>query len=125
MNATAYANRIIPRARGEAAQVLQSAQAYRESVIAEAQGQADRFVAIYNEFALAPEVTRRRMYLETMERVLGRSDLIILDQDGNGAIPYLPLDQLGRNRAAPDTAASGSNTQNNRTAGGSNTGGQQ
>ncbi|MEE2526277.1 FtsH protease activity modulator HflK [Hyphobacterium sp. HN65] len=97
LNATAHANRVIPEARGEAAQITQSAQAYRDSVIAEAQGEADRFVAIYDEYALSPEVTRRRMYLETMERILGNSELIILDQEGN-AVPYLPLDQLGRNR---------------------------
>ncbi len=98
LQATAYANSVIPRARGEAAQLTESAQAYRDSVIAEAQGQADRFTSIYDEYIQAPDVTRRRMYLETMERVLGRSDLIVLDQDGAGAIPYLPLDQLGRNR---------------------------
>lgn len=109
LNATAYANSIIPQARGEAARLIQGAQAYRDSVIAEAQGQADRFVSIYNEFAQAPEVTRRRMYLETMERVLGRSDLIILDQQGGGAVPYLPLDQLGRNRGQADQSTSGSN----------------
>ncbi|QNL18289.1 FtsH protease activity modulator HflK [Hyphobacterium sp. CCMP332] len=97
LNATAHANRVIPEARGNAAQLRQEAQGYRDSVIAEAQGDADRFVAIYNEYALAPDVTRRRMYLETMERVLGGSELIILDEQG-GAIPYLPLDQLGRNR---------------------------
>lgn len=110
LNATAYANRVIPEARGDAARLLQQAEAYRDSVIAEAQGQADRFNAIYDEYRQAPEVTRRRMYLETMEQVLGRSDLIILDEQG-GAIPYLPLDQLGRNRsAAPqrdDTTAGG------------------
>ncbi|MEE2566962.1 FtsH protease activity modulator HflK [Hyphobacterium marinum] len=99
LNATAHANSVIPAARGEAASITQQAQAYRDSVIAEAQGQADRFVAIYNEYTQAPEVTRRRMFLETMEQVLGRSELIILDEQG-GAVPYLPLDQLGRNRAA-------------------------
>jgi membrane protease subunit HflK len=97
LNATAHANRVIPEARGTAAQTIQAATAYRDSVIAEAQGDADRFVAIYNEYAAAPDVTRRRMYLETMERVLGNSELIILDEQG-GAVPYLPLDQLGRNR---------------------------
>jgi membrane protease subunit HflK len=107
LDATAYANSIVPEARGEAARLRQNAQAYRDSVIAEAQGQADRFVAIYNEYAAAPDVTRRRMYLETMEAVLGRSELIILDQDGNGAVPYLPLDQLGRARGpAPETDVS-------------------
>lgn len=97
LNATAHANRVIPEARGTAAQTIQAATAYRDSVIAEAQGDADRFVAIYEEYAAAPDVTRRRMYLETMERVLGNSELIILDEQG-GAVPYLPLDQLGRNR---------------------------
>lgn len=97
LNATAYANEILPRARGTAARLVQEAEAYRDSVIAEAQGQADRFVAVYEEYAQAPEVTRRRMYLETMEDVLGHSELIILDQEG-GAVPYLPLDQLGRQR---------------------------
>ena len=109
LEATAYANSVIPQARGEAARLIQSAQGYRESVIAEAQGQADRFVAIYQEYAQAPEVTRRRMYLETMERVLGGSELIILDQQG-GAVPYLPLDRLGRDRVLPDQTTSGSNT---------------
>jgi len=97
LNATAHLNRVIPEARGRAAELRQEAQGYRDSVIAEAQGDADRFVAIHTEYALAPDVTRRRMYLETMERVLGGSELIILDEQG-GAVPYLPLDQLGRNR---------------------------
>jgi membrane protease subunit HflK len=97
LDATAHANRVIPEARGVAAQLTQEAQAYRDNVIAEAQGDADRFVAIYEEYVQAPDVTRRRMYLETMERVLGESDLMILDGDA-GALPYLPLDQLGQNR---------------------------
>jgi modulator of FtsH protease HflK len=101
LNATAHLNRVIPEARGRAAELRQEAQGYRDSVIAEAQGDADRFVAIYQEYALAPDVTRRRMYLETMERVLGGSELIILDEQG-GAVPYLPLDQLGRNRTQGD-----------------------
>ena len=101
------ANQIIPEARGEAARLVEQATGYRERVIAEAQGQADRFNAIYAEYAQAQDVTRQRMYLETMERILGRSELIILDQSGNGAVPYLPLDRLGQNRGAV-TEASGS-----------------
>lgn len=97
LNATAYANRVIPEARGEAARLVQAAEAYLVSRVAEAQGEAERFVAVYQEYAAAPEVTRRRMFLETMELVVGRSELIIIDQDG-GAVPYLPLDQLGRQR---------------------------
>lgn len=101
------ANQIVPEARGEAARLLEQAAGYRDRVIAEAEGQADRFNAIYAEYAVARDVTRQRMYLETMERVLGRSELIILDQSGNGAVPYLPLDRLGQNRGVI-TEASGS-----------------
>lgn len=101
------ANQIVPEARGEAARLLQQAQGYRDQVIAQAEGRAARFNSIYTEYRQAPEVTRQRMYLETMERVLGRSELIILDQDGGGAVPYLPLDQLGRNRG-PRSEAAGS-----------------
>ena len=97
LDATAHANRVIPAARGVAAQLTQAAQAYRDSVIAQAQGDADRFVAIYDEYAQAPEVTRQRMYLETMERVFQRSDLLVLDGDA-GALPYLPLNELGQSR---------------------------
>ena len=105
LQATAYANRIVPEARGDAVRLLEEARGYRDQVVAEAQGQADRFNAIYDEYAQAPDVTRERMYLETMERVLGRSELLILDQNGNGAVPYLPLDQLGRNRGDANRAA--------------------
>lgn len=97
LDATRHANTVIPNARGVAAQVTQAAQAYRDSVVAQAQGDADRFNAIYDEYVLAPDVTRQRMYLETMELVIGRSDLLLLDGQA-GALPYLPLDQLGQNR---------------------------
>jgi len=93
------ANRIVPEARGEAARLLQQAEGYRDQVVAQAEGRASRFNSIYTEYVQAPEVTRQRMYLETMEQVIGRSELIILDQaGGNGAVPYLPLDRLGQNR---------------------------
>lgn len=97
LNATAHANSVIPAARGEAAQLTQAAQAYRDSVIAQARGDAERFISIYDEYAQAPDVTRRRMYLETLERVIGRSDITILDGQA-GAVPYLPLNELGQNR---------------------------
>jgi len=97
LDATAYANQVVPQARGVSAQLTQAAEAYLESVVARADGDADRFVAVYNEYSQAPEVTRRRMYLETMERLLSRSDLIVLD-DSAGAVPYLPLNELGQNR---------------------------
>lgn len=90
-----YANDIVPRARGEAQQILQNAQAYRDQVIADATGQADRFTLILREYQRAPQVTRERMYLETMEKVLNRTDKLILDSD-SGAVPYLPLDRVNR-----------------------------
>jgi membrane protease subunit HflK len=93
--ANRYANDIVPRARGEAQQILQDAQAYRDRVIADATGEADRFTQILTEYQKAPQVTRERMYLETMERVLNRSDKLILDSD-SGAVPYLPLDRVNR-----------------------------
>jgi membrane protease subunit HflK len=77
--AGAYANRVVPEARGEAERILQEARAYKEQVVAEASGQTARFLKVYEEYKKAPEVTRQRMYLETMERVLGGADKIILD----------------------------------------------
>ena len=93
--ANRYANDIIPRARGAAEQIIQDAEAYREQVIADATGQANRFKQILGEYEQAPQVTRERMYLETMERVLNRSDKLILDNN-SGAVPYLPLDAVNR-----------------------------
>lgn len=93
--ANRYANEIVPRARGEAQVILQDAQAYRDRVIADATGEADRFKQILSEYRKAPQVTRERMYLETMESVLGRTDKLILDSD-SGAVPYLPLDRVNR-----------------------------
>jgi modulator of FtsH protease HflK len=93
--AFAYANRIVPEARGEAERILQAARAYKEQTVAEATGQTARFLKVYEEYKKAPEVTRKRMYLETMERILGGTDKIILDsKGGQGVVPFLPLDQL-------------------------------
>ncbi|MGI3187384.1 FtsH protease activity modulator HflK [Nioella aestuarii] len=96
--ADAYANQVLAGARGEAAQLLEEAEAYRAQVVNEAQGEASRFSAVLAEYRLAPEVTRQRLYLETMERVLGGMETIILDTDSTGGVvPYLPLNEL-RNR---------------------------
>lgn len=94
--ADAYANQKLAGARGESAQVLQEAEGYRARVVNEAEGEASRFVAVYDEFAKAPEVTRKRLYLETMERVLGGVEKIIIDEQagGQGVVPYLPLNEL-------------------------------
>jgi membrane protease subunit HflK len=98
--AQTYANRVVPEARGDAARVIQAAEGYRERVVFDARGQASRFVKIYDEYAKAPEVTRRRMYLETMERVFDGMDKVIVDsatsKNGGGVVPYLPLGELGR-----------------------------
>ncbi|SHH83118.1 FtsH protease activity modulator HflK [Marivita hallyeonensis] len=99
--ADAYANRVLAEARGEAAQVLEQAEGYRARVVNEAEGEASRFLAVLGEYRNAPEVTRKRLYLETMEEVLGRVDKIILDESseggGSGVVPYLPLNELRRN----------------------------
>lgn len=93
--ADAYANRVLAQARGEAAQALETAEAYRAQVVNGATGEASRFGAILNEYRKAPEVTRKRMYLETMEEVLGRVDKVIIDENGgSGVVPYLPLNEL-------------------------------
>ena len=97
--AIAVQNDVVPRARGEAAEILQNAEAYRDRVIAESQGEAERFNLIYEEYRLAPVVTRQRMYLETIEEVYGPAEKIILDSNNaSGIVPYLPLDKLGTNR---------------------------
>ncbi len=99
--AEAYANRVVPEARGASARIVQEAEGYREQTVAEAKGQAARFTQVYDEYRKAPEVTRERMYLETMERVLGGVSKIIIDQNGGqGVVPYLPLGQLDAPRPA-------------------------
>ena len=93
--AEAYANDVIPRARGEAAKILQAAEAYKKEVVARAEGEASRFIAIYTEYAKAKVVTQERMYLETMEKVLADIDKVIIDKNsGQGVVPYLPLPEL-------------------------------
>jgi modulator of FtsH protease HflK len=110
--ADAYANQVLAGARGESAQILEQAEGYRAQVVNEAEGEASRFLAVLTEYRDAPDVTRRRLYLETMERVLGSVDLVILDQESggsNGVVPYLPLDQLRRNPANTTTTTGSSN----------------
>lgn len=100
--ADAYANKAVAGARGEAAQLLQEAEGYRAQVVNEAEGEASRFSAVYAEYAKAPDVTRKRLYLETMEKVLGSVDKVIIDenaQGGNGVVPYLPLNELNKGGA--------------------------
>jgi len=102
--ADAYANRKTAEARGESAQLLEAAEGYRARVVNDAIGEASRFEAVLTEYTAAPDVTRKRLYLETMEKVFGEVDKIILEnQDGGGAqgvVPYLPLNELRQNRGS-------------------------
>jgi membrane protease subunit HflK len=107
--AQTYANRVVPEARGRVAQITQAAEAYRQQTVQEANGQTSRFLQIYEQYKKAPDVTRERMYLETMERVLGGADKIIIDsgKDGAGVVPYLPLNELTRSPPARNPATGG------------------
>jgi membrane protease subunit HflK len=105
--ADAYANRVLAEARGQAAQIIEDAEGYRAQVTNDALGQASRFSAILTEYQNAEDVTRRRIYLETMERVLGDVNKVILDPSvaggeggGTGVVPFLPLNDLMRNGSA-------------------------
>lgn len=99
--ARAYRNTQVLEAEGTAARLLQEAEGYRDAVIADSEGEAERFRLIYEEYKLAPRVTRQRMYLETIEEIYSDADKIILDNDaGTGVVPYLPLDKLGRTGGA-------------------------
>jgi len=98
--ADAYANQVLAGARGDSAQLLEQAEGYRAQVVNEAAGEASRFTAVLGEYKKAPTVTRKRLYLETMEKVLGGTDIILLDDNvggGQGVVPYLPLNELRRN----------------------------
>jgi modulator of FtsH protease HflK len=111
--ADAYANKATAGARGQAAQLLEEAEAYRAQVVNNAEGEASRFLAVYEEYVKAPDVTRQRMYLETMEKVLGGMNKIILDgvaggEAGQGVVPFLPLNELNRMNSA-GAAVEGSN----------------
>lgn len=108
--ADAYANTVTAGARGQAAQLLEEAEAYRAQVVNNAEGEASRFLSVYAEYVKAPEVTRKRMYLETMEKVLGGMNKVILDgvsggEAGQGVMPFLPLNDLLK----PATSTGGTN----------------
>ena len=103
------ANRIVPDAKGRAAKILQEAEGYRQQAIAEAKGQSARFLKVYDEYAKAKEVTRERIYLETMERILGGSEKLVVTGNatgGQGVVPYLPLNELTPRRQPAATSGS-------------------
>jgi len=95
----AHRNEVTENAVGTAAKLVEAAEAYKQEVVSVANGETDRFLAVYKEYKRAPKVTRQRIYLETIEEVYGDADKIVLDSDaGSGVVPYLPLDQLTKNR---------------------------
>lgn len=101
--AQTYGNRVVPEAKGRAARIVQDAQAYRAQVVANAKGQTSRFLQVYAQYKKAPDVTRQRIYLDTMERILAGTDKTIIDTGAKspGVVPYLPLTELGKPPAAP------------------------
>ncbi len=103
-----YANTLLGNARGQSSKIREDAAAYKSRVVQEAEGEAARFVSIYNEYAKSPEVTRKRLYLETMEQVLGGSEKVIVEPGttGSGVVPYLPLPAL-QSRSTPTDATGG------------------
>ena len=123
--ADAYSNQIVPEARGNAQRLLEEAQAYKERVIAQSRGEAERFNKLYAEYRLAPEVTKSRMYIDTIESVMSNSTKVMIDVDGGNNLLYLPLDKImeqsqgNRSTSQTDPASgpnynSGSNERNTR-----------
>lgn len=107
--AEAYANTVVPEARGRASRMLEEANAYREQVVAKAQGEADRFKKLLVEYEKAPEVTRERLYLDAISSVYSNSSKVLIDVEGGNNMMYLPLDQIVKNR--PVMTSSGSDSQ--------------
>ncbi|RUZ51749.1 FtsH protease activity modulator HflK [Mesorhizobium sp. M7A.F.Ca.US.007.01.1.1] len=108
--ANQYSNQKLGQARGEAAQIREDAAAYKNRVVQEAEGEAQRFISVYDEYAKAPDVTRKRLYLETMEKVLKDSSKVIVEQgNGQGVVPYLPLPALQPKAPAPAAPVTGGN----------------
>ncbi len=108
--AQTYANRVVPEARGRAAKIVQDAEAYKSQTVADANGQTSRFLQVYDQYKKAPDVTRQRIYLETMEHVFGDTDKTIIDtgpQSGPGVVPYLPLPSLPLSLPSPPASTGG------------------
>ncbi len=106
-----YANTLLGNARGQAAKIREDAAAYKSRVVQEAEGEAQRFISVYNQYAKAPEVTRRRLYLETMEQVLGGANKVVVEPGttGSGIVPYLPLPELkSQQQSSSESSASSS-----------------
>jgi membrane protease subunit HflK len=123
--ARVHANSVVPEARGQAARVIQEAEGYKAATVALAEGEARRFILLLDEYRKAPEITRKRLYLQTMENVFARSQKVLMDADSSGNVLYLPLDQLGGGGSGgrplmppvvtPDKGPVGENSATNRT----------
>ena len=92
--AEAYANDIVPKARGDAAKMIQEAEGYKAKVVADSEGEAKRFSKLLVEYQRAPEVTRERLYIDAIESVYGNSNKVLMDSEGSGNLMYLPIDKL-------------------------------
>lgn len=110
-HAEAYANKVIPEARGQAKRAVENASAYRDETIARAEGDAARFSNLYSEYKKAPDVTRERLYIETVESVLSKSSKVLVDVKGGNNMMYLPLDKLISSKTATQTMPSQELTQ--------------
>lgn len=104
-DARAYNNTIIPEARGSAKQILQRAEGYRQAAVAEAQGQALRFEAVLKQYLKAPEITKKRIYIETMKSILKGTNKVLIDQKSQGVLPFLPMPDFRPKTQLPDTPA--------------------
>ncbi|MGZ8903543.1 MAG: FtsH protease activity modulator HflK [Methylobacter sp.] len=98
--AEAYSNDVVPKARGAAARKMQEAEGYKEQVIAQAEGESNRFSKLLAEYAKAPDVTRKRLYIEAMESVLGETNTVLVDVKGSNNMLYLPLDKMIQNQSS-------------------------
>jgi membrane protease subunit HflK len=109
--ADAYANSVVPEARGKAQRMLEEANAYKEQVIAQAEGEADRFVKLHTEYRKAPKVTRERLYLDSISKVYGNATKVMVDVEGGNNMMYLPLDKImeSNSRTRNDSSSSSSN----------------
>jgi len=123
--AQAYFNKVTQEAQGQATQLVKQAEAYRAEKVALAQGDAQRFLSVYAQYKKNPDVTSRRLYLETIEGIMGKMNKVLIDTGSGGAVPYLPLDQLLKQQKAPppaqpqgsDAPADGSTATTNSTTG--------
>ncbi|PLC49143.1 FtsH protease activity modulator HflK [Pollutimonas subterranea] len=104
----AYANKVLPEAQGQVARMVQEAEGYRATIIGDAQGDTARFTSVESEYAKAPDVTRERMYLSTMQQILERSSKVMIDSEASNNMLYLPLDKIMQQTAGAGTRSSSS-----------------